>query len=490
MIKLISKKQIILLLAVFPLVLGIFTLAMPVAYASPKSLYLCAEHHTSQFDAWTINPDGTVTYQATYNLIYTSDPAGIAIDESSATLFTTSEFSYGIEMFDAIGLTTVGYAGSAAGLPQNLAGIDVDDANDIVYTIRRWTDDLYLLDWNPTTTTLTLRAGYPINLPGCSGAFGAALDETTGKLWVADSTAGVARAYDVNTWTEDTSLSFTPSHKPVDIAVDRQRGFVYSVSMSAGASVPSGCGSYLISKFDLATSTETTHNIGHQGVGIAVDEVTGYVYVTGSPTGTPPYDNLEVWNPATWAQVQQTGDIGNPAGICIPQAEVAYNPLNLQKIGPASANPGDTITYSISFDNLGNNFPVNNVVLVDDLPPEVSFVSATGGGGGYPWSYDPITHRVTWNIGTLPALAPTDTVTVTVTINLGLAPGSKIINYATIDSDETPSTTVYLETEIPPEVVIPEVPWGTVTVSALMIIAFATYIALPRFRRGPKNLNH
>lgn len=574
-------KWTLVMVPILMLVLSLFGifLSQPV-HASPKSLYVCAEHHMKQFQAWDIGFGGIATYQATYTLAYTSDPAGIAIDESSNMLFVTSEFSTGIEFFDATTLTTVGWATS--GLPSDLAGIEVDDANDVVYTVRRWTDDLYVLDWDPSAKTLTLKAGYPIDLPGCSGAFGIALDETSGILWVADSAskgvvgdrdifevsglgtgpvdfevisgdfdtilglfdaggnliaandnggvgllsrfagitpdAGVVRfgitayadfsfngehsetsgsyriaiwpsgssvptspivsesepntgfadrnifgpepallidgsivqipipgpfvrAYDTTTWTEDTSKSFTPSHQPVDVAVDRVRGFVYTVSMSSGASVPSGCGSNYLSKWD--GTTETTVDMGHEGVGIAVDEASGLVYVT----GTPPVDNLEVWDTSTtpWTQVQATGDIGNPAGICIPQEEVSYNPLNLAKDDGIvdCVNPGDTITYTISFDNSKNAVPVHNVKITDYLPSQTDFVSATGGG-----IYDAITLTVTWNIGTLAAGAPTQTVTLVVSVKPGTTPGTLLDNIAEIYSDETPKTTVHEYTDV------------------------------------------
>lgn len=75
------------------IVVFILAIAM-VGAASAKSLYLIANHHTKQFDAWNINPDGTATYQFKVTLQYAASPADIAIDESSNTLFITSEGTY------------------------------------------------------------------------------------------------------------------------------------------------------------------------------------------------------------------------------------------------------------------------------------------------------------------------------------------------------------------------------------------------------------
>ena len=407
-----------------------------------KSLYLIANHHTAQFDAWQINPGGTVIYQASYMLSHASDPAGIAMDESSETLFVTAEFDPGFELVDAKTMTQIGTAPG----PSDLAGIDVDDANDTVYTVSRGYYNLYVYDWDPSTKTITPRSGFnPFPLPGNPDAYGIAFDDTTGILWVADCSGNKVRAYDVNTWTEDTSKSFTPSHKPVDVAVDRQRGFVYTVSMTSGAGT--GAGSHLLSKYDLSTGTETTVDIGTEGVGVAVDEATGLVYITLSP-----YDpgwstgRLAVWDTSTvpFTKIQEINVSGSPAGICIPRTAVTYNPLNLSKVGPAGCvNPGDTFTYTISYDNTLNNYSVSNVVITDNLPPETTYVSNTGGG-----TYDSVNHRVIWNIGSLPAGAPTQTVTVTVTVKSNTPRGTTITNWVTIDSAETGSSQSAVNTDI------------------------------------------
>jgi uncharacterized repeat protein (TIGR01451 family) len=198
----------------------------------------------------------------------------------------------------------------------------------------------------------------------------------------------------------------------------------------------------LLLGIDIGTKVETSVNMGHGGMGVAVDEVSGYVYVTGGCTG----DDLSVWDPNPWTLLQSTGDIGNPAGICIPQAEVAYNPLHLTKddgLGGACVDPGNNITYSICYNNTANNFDVHNVTLFDTLPPEVTFVSATGGG-----VYDGGTHTVSWDIGTLPAGAPEACVQLVVNVDSGTAPGTTITNKVEISGDETGVTDIVEQTDV------------------------------------------
>ncbi|GEM_PF-5994760 len=98
--------------------------------------------------------------------------------------------------------------------------------------------------------------------------------------------------------------------------------------------------------------------------------------------------------------------------------------------GPGCAPVGSNVTYLLCFGN-PETFPVDNVVLLDELPSEESFVSAGRGG-----AYDPGTHTVTWNVGTLPAGSPPTCVELVVQIRPDTPPGSSLWNFATLTGDE------------------------------------------------------
>lgn len=427
---------------VFAAVLCVLVLAMA-GVAAAKSLYVVPGHHTGQFQAYNINPDGTMTYQNTYGVTVNS-PSGMAVhdDPDVGTVFITSEFSAGIHMFDGKNLQTIGTV--TTNLPSNLAGIDVDEANNIVYALRKGSRSLYICDFDPlllpSTTALQPRPG-PITLPGMSYGYGISFDDSTGYLWVSDPSNSSVRAYDPATWTEVGSETYTVTAPdnllPIDVAVDSTRKAVYSVCMAGGGGTP-GASRYL-NRFDLTSGTQQNILMGVYGVGIAVDEATGFVYVTGQS----PY-SINVWDPYTGpgTQIQQllvSGFSGAPAGIAI--GNVGVNPLNLSKddgLGDDECvNAGANITYDICFDNAANTFDVDNVTLVDTLPADVAFVSATGGG-----TYDSSNHEVTWNIGPLSAGASEACVELVVQVDLATAPGSTIKNDITIDSDQTEITTV------------------------------------------------
>jgi uncharacterized repeat protein (TIGR01451 family) len=75
-----------------------------------------------------------------------------------------------------------------------------------------------------------------------------------------------------------------------------------------------------------------------------------------------------------------------------------YNPLNIGKtdgLGGECTAPDQELIYTIRYDSPNFNL-IHDVTLVDYLPPEVEFGSATDGG-----TYNVGTHAVAWDIGTL-----------------------------------------------------------------------------------------
>ncbi|MCL6582239.1 MAG: HYR domain-containing protein [bacterium] len=458
----------------------LIALVIPAA-GSAKSLYMLANHHINQFDAWNINPDGTVTYQATYNLSFVQEPSGMGVDADSATLFITDEFNVpgndpAIELVNAVSMRSLGKVVvlDASGKPvRNLAGIDVDDKNNIVYIVKRNTPDIYVYDWDPNyinaqdpdnvivdARAMRLRAGYPKALAGVSGMFGIALDEREGVLYVADSKGKMVKGFDTNTWNE--VLSYKPSIVPCGIAVDRRRKIIYTTAPDLAKeeccfglrNLFGRDGFTIISKYDITTGSETIMDmrkvgLDHGGMGLGVDEITGYLYVTGGCTG----DDLTIWdpNPANppapdipFTLVHNTGIIGNPAALSI--GNISYNPLNLKIPESECVNAGEEMTYSICYGSEEKkDFDVTNIKIVDNLPDpsKVSFISATDGG-----VYDPATNTVTWHLGDLPGGSPPRCVQVTVLVNPALPQMEYITNFATITSDQTPPTTVADERRI------------------------------------------
>jgi uncharacterized repeat protein (TIGR01451 family) len=102
----------------------------------------------------------------------------------------------------------------------------------------------------------------------------------------------------------------------------------------------------------------------------------------------------------------------------------------LVKTGPETAEPGETLTYELSWLNAGPA-PAENAVVVDTLPPELAFVAASQGG-----QYDSARRTVTWSLGTL-AVNGTGALTLTVRLSAGAALGSVVVNRAELTADLT-----------------------------------------------------
>jgi len=104
--------------------------------------------------------------------------------------------------------------------------------------------------------------------------------------------------------------------------------------------------------------------------------------------------------------------------------------LSLSKtvsFGGNCVGPGDEIIYTIDY----NNFSVvarTDVNIIDELPPELEFISADSNG-----AYDPCSHTVAWDIGTL---GPDESGFVILTVEVKCpAPGGTITNCCEMTGD-------------------------------------------------------
>jgi uncharacterized repeat protein (TIGR01451 family) len=116
-----------------------------------------------------------------------------------------------------------------------------------------------------------------------------------------------------------------------------------------------------------------------------------------------------------------------------------FEPLNLTKqddTGGQCVYPGQTLAYSIAYDNTTNPYDLHEVVLVDSLPADVQYVSCSAGG-----DYQEIGHMVTWQVGTL-GPGGSGQVQVLVEVDGTVAPADEICNRAEIVASETPATGV------------------------------------------------
>jgi len=423
-----SGKYLLFILAVSLLLA--FSLA---GTAGAKSLYLTT-HHAANFRAYNINPPlGDITLQGQYPLSYANTPAGVAVHNPSGSLFISEE-SYDIEIVDS-NLNSVG----RVNVSTQFAGLAVDDDNNILYAMNRGGNQLYAWDFTPPST-LSPRSGFPKTLNGMhtSSGMGIVLDYRSDPkiLWVADGYNDSIKAYNTTTWAQVDSITTPPRHRAVGIGMDTKNRIIYYGSWSYGAWGP-GNGTSNCYSVDLTLSPYSVvmHNVGAQVADISVDDDTGLVYLTR-------LGGAAVYDPTTtpWTQVDSESIISSMAGICVAGVSFMAD-LAIDKTDDVAdcALDGDVITYTIDYENVGNT-DLTGVTIADNLPPEVDYVS----GGD---TYDGVAHSVTWDIGSV-AVGASGPVSLDVQVNLLAVPGSTIINYATIDSNETAPTTVQENTDI------------------------------------------
>jgi uncharacterized repeat protein (TIGR01451 family) len=319
-------------------------------------------------------------------------------------------------------------------------------------------------DWDTSTNTLTLVTGGAgpggsYVLAGVSFAYGIAFDEINDRLYIADQSSNTVRYFETTNFTESGNIVLS-THRPIGIAVDQVRNFLYTGAIFNG--------DVNLVKYDLNTDTETAVDINtaigtssEGAIGVAVDEDNGNVYVS---TGFS-YDGLLIFDSAlNNLNALSRSDIvgfdtswGDPTGLAIPRGDISFNPLSFSKsVDLSEAATGADLTYDLCYDNAANALSVNNVTITDNVPQGASFVSASDGGTN-------TSGTVTWNIGTLAAGAAQACVQMVVNVT---APADSIItNIATIDSDDTPPTTQSVVTNV---IVLPELGFSKVARSSLI----------------------
>jgi uncharacterized repeat protein (TIGR01451 family) len=219
---------------------------------------------------------------------------------------------------------------------------------------------------------------------------------------------------------------------------------------------------------------EGTNNIKFQYKDVDFGTVSGAV-----GGDNPPYNN---GGSATVGIENPTGIIGlqysfNNAVITPGLAILFKFPqfrgtnLFLSKQAPVSMDRGSSMTYTVHYHNFGDT-TAQNVILVDTLPNEVEFLSASDNG-----NYNAATRKVTWDIG---SLTPSGhgSATVTVGILQSTPIGNIIQNDATIstsnvevrlDDNEAHTQTLVTGSNLPPDVGVepnnggstPSVYWNT-----------------------------
>ncbi len=130
-----------------------------------------------------------------------------------------------------------------------------------------------------------------------------------------------------------------------------------------------------------------------------------------------------------WAIAQPGASIAGPLGPNTPVTKL----VNQVRTHPAQ--PGETVTYAISFKNYGGS-PAANVVLTDRVPAGITALPNTVALNGTNIAAAASLNGgvLTVNVGTL-AVGATDTLTFDATVQTGSATGASFVNVAQLQAD-------------------------------------------------------
>jgi uncharacterized repeat protein (TIGR01451 family)/gliding motility-associated-like protein len=276
---------------------------------------------------------------------------------------------------------------------------------------------------------------------------GVSLDSVTGEIFVADATQLVTGTYTFNIITTDITGGITI--QPVVISF-----------ISADLSITKGCspGNLVAGEKLIYTITVTNHGPNNaQGVTVTDLLSSGLTFISSTPSvGNWVSPNWNIGDLANGATVTLKIEalihsnfmdtLSNTATVtCLTSDPVPENNsatvnstvntrVNLSATLTGNPNPviaGESITYNIT---VVNNSPsdAKRIVLLDDLPDNVNFVSASD-GGTYTDGY------VEWNMASLKAYS-SHTFSMVVRSNSSLAKGSVISNWVTVKSDNSSGT--------------------------------------------------
>jgi len=392
----------------------------------------------------------------------------VAMDELTNTLFVSFENGeYGggniIEIVDAKTLqnTTRTISGVT-----NLTSIVFDAARRKLYATDRDTNLLHVLDWNPAQKTVSLEKTIPLeNIDyACGLSINDDLLYVSEFYYAVNHQESMVYYSDVNCYRISDDFEFIETipmgDKTVAIGHDPTGNVLYG-----GAYAYSGEYHHLIKNPLDDPNGLVQKNIGAGVIGIACDNtIVGRVFLTTYRNhgieGKENYGSIEMWDTADWQAEPNTlpitevaaiyddlntdgTNMANLSGIIV--TETPKRPIQIVKtdnvetcISPESVDPNVVYTVGVSDPN-----GQTNLWIVDHLPREVDFVSASPADQNY--GYDRQTHTYTWYLPSLTGYDPNDPnsipggdpneyFTLTARVNGWAEPKSSFTNLVTAES--------------------------------------------------------
>jgi YVTN family beta-propeller protein len=370
-----------------------------------------------------INPTGTKVYVANSGEITSGgDHTVSVIDTSSNTVTTTVEVGNyprgvavnpdGTKVYvtceDEVDIIDTATNIVTATIPvYGPAGITVTPDGTKVYVANWGGNDVSVIDTATNIVTATVPVG--------SNPFAVVVNPDGTKAYVTNYASNSVSVIDTST---NTVAATVPVGSYVrGVAVNPEGTKVY---------VANWIGYDALSVIDTATNTVIDNvPVGSAPWGVSVNPEGTKVYVTNLWSA-----NVAVIDTAT-NTVTDTVDVGsfpNSLGQFIgPLPKYEGVNLYLSKQAPGSKDHGSSMMYTLYYGNFGNAI-AQDVVLIDELPNNVEFESASDNG-----VYYPSTRTVKWDIGSVDPKGHGYR-TLNVSISEDIPVGTTIINNANIST--------------------------------------------------------
>ncbi len=300
---------------------------------------------TYPLQVYTVNGNELILADTMRAVSHGVGPVGLAVDPIAEHLYVTYESEGFIEAFDARDgtlLTTINLAGTT-----NLAGIDVRVGDGLLYAVDRRGTTLFEFD----SDTFAPTQSWTLSGLGGGGTFDLEVVENWDGLdviFVSDGDPSI-HYYDLDT--QEHLGDVTMTDLAASMTVDNHRGTPVVFAAATSNGTPGGH-SFLL-KYDFATDTHDSINLGGDGRGISVNPLENLVYVNSSGP-----NSIRVYDQDTLAEVNRYSLPGSPTDN--ETSKLAFGSTVKKEIINVSANAinatdefdqGEDIVFEITLTN-------------------------------------------------------------------------------------------------------------------------------------------
>jgi|GEM_PF-2952073 len=402
------------------------------------------------YDA-TITPDGrevwiagaagdgvivvdTAINQVTHHIPAGSYTIGVAFRADGAYAFVSGRDSEDISVIDTSTYAVV----DTIAVPTYYLGagnLAINPCGDELYLVDWYDDSLIVVDTVSFTVTQVVR-----NVG--SSLWQLVVHPQGDFLYITDRGQDNVHVLDTATLSQVTTIPVGDDPWGIDITPDGALIYVASEDGHNVTAIDAANNSVI-------TTIALPHGSGSDPRDVDFDAAGDYAYVpSGDVTGNDAVYVLDTAAHTVAGQID-VAPANNPNVVAVAPQMAGCAPLRaFKEAAPEPVVLGDALTYTVSYLYTA---PTPTLALVTDtLPAGTAYLTSSGGLGS---SYDPGSHRVVWNLGTVPGGTAGGVTAVVVPTDPGLA-GQAVVNRADLGFAALAATAWATSTVVTPELAI------------------------------------